>query len=191
MTFISKIVAWWTTVDDGDSHCRLTKHRRLPSFLIGWCLVTVTDPRHALSGQRLALVSLRSARGPAYVVVTLPDGRRRSLRRASTDLSGAAGAPPLAPALSSHNGRRIGVGTLLPLARHIVARLAAPVEEVTRDDRSPPIAISAPSCSLCVTAVAALAEPAARDANADRPPSRRPAAADGAGKQRGDGDPPC
>src|ERR1700761_2032052 len=149
--------------------------------------VTVTDPRHALSGQRLALVSLRSARGPAYFVVALPDGRRRSLRRAFTDLAGAAGAPPLAPALSSHNGRGISVGTLLPLARHIVVRLAAPVEEVTRDDRSPPVAASAPPCSLCVTAVAALAEPAARDANADRPPCRRPAAADGAGKQCGDG----
>ena len=62
-------------------------------------------------------------RGPAYVVVALPDGRRRSLRRAFTDLAGAAGAPPLAPALSSRNGRRISVGTLLPLARHIVARL--------------------------------------------------------------------
>jgi len=151
----------------------------------------VTDPRHALSGQRLSLASLRSARGPAYIVVTLPDGRRRSLRRSITDLAGAAGAAPLAPAIPLPNGLRISVHTLLPLARHIVARLATAVEEVTRADRSPPVAASAPPCSLCATVVATLAEPATRDANADRPPCRRPAAADGAGKQRGDGDPPC
>ena len=153
--------------------------------------VTVTDPRHALSGQRLSLASLRSARGPAYIVVTLPDGRRRSLRRSITDLAGAEGAAPRAPAIPLQNGLRISVRTLLPLARHIVARLATAVEEVTRADRSPPVAASAPPCSLCVTAVAALAEPAARDANTDRPPCRRPAAADGAGKQRGAGGLPC
>src|SRR3954451_12592618 len=37
--------------------------------------VTVTDQHHALCGQLLPLVSLHSARGPAYVVVALPDGR--------------------------------------------------------------------------------------------------------------------
>jgi hypothetical protein len=40
--------------------------------------------------------------------------------------------------------RRAAIGTLLPLARHIVAHLATPVEEVTHDDRSPPIAMPAP-----------------------------------------------
>src|SRR3954462_13415911 len=48
--------------------------------------VTVTDPHHALSGQQLSLVSLHSARGPAFVVVELGDGRRRSIRRLVTDL---------------------------------------------------------------------------------------------------------
>src|SRR4051794_9914851 len=56
--------------------------------------VTVTDPHHALSGQRLPLVSLYSARGPAFVsargpafvVAELGDGRRRSIRRSLTDL---------------------------------------------------------------------------------------------------------
>jgi hypothetical protein len=153
--------------------------------------VTVTDPHHALSGQRLRLVSLRSARGPAYVVVALPDGRRRSLRRALTDPAGAAEVAPSARAIPLRNGFLISVGTLLPLARHIVARLAAPVEEVTRDDRSSSVAASAPPCPTRVAAVAALAEPAERDANPDRPSSRRPAAADGAGQQRGDGDLPC
>jgi hypothetical protein len=55
--------------------------------------VTVTDRHHALCGQLLPLASLHSARGPAYIVVALPDGRRRSLRRTSTDLAGTAEAP--------------------------------------------------------------------------------------------------
>src|SRR3954467_77253 len=80
--------------------------------------VTVTDRHHALCGQLLPLVSLHSARGPAYVVVALPDGRRRSLRRASTDLAGTAEAPSLARILAVCDGPRISVGTLLPLARH-------------------------------------------------------------------------
>src|SRR5215213_11382745 len=83
--------------------------------------VTVTDPHHALCGQLLPLVSLHSARGPVYIVVALPDGRRRSLRRGSTDLAGAAATSPVA---SLCDGPRVSVGTLLPLARHIVARLA-------------------------------------------------------------------
>jgi hypothetical protein len=58
--------------------------------------VTVTDPHHALWGQLLPLVSLHSARGPAYIVIALPDGRRRSLRRACTDLAGTAEAARLA-----------------------------------------------------------------------------------------------
>jgi hypothetical protein len=142
----------------------------------------VTDPRHALSGRRLSLVSLHSARGPAYVLVALPDGRRRSLRRSITDLAGAEGAAPLAPAIPLWNGLRISVRTLLPLARHIVAGLAVPIEEVTRDDCSTPIAVSALRC--LAGSAAALAEPAARDANTDGSPCRRPAAADGAEMRR-------
>jgi hypothetical protein len=130
-----------------------------------------------LSGQQLRLVSLRSARGPAYVVVALSDGRRRSLRRSLTDLAGAAGAAPLAPAISLRNDLRISARTLLPLARHIVAGLATPIEEVTRDDRSPPAAASAPRGPTC--SATALAELAARDANADGSSSRRPRPAPG------------
>jgi hypothetical protein len=48
--------------------------------------VTITDPHHALYGQRLELVSSSSARGPRHVTVALADGRRRSVRRAATDL---------------------------------------------------------------------------------------------------------
>src|SRR3954470_23784000 len=111
--------------------------------------VTVTDRHHALGGQLLPLVSLHSARGPAYIVVALPDGRRRSLRRASTDLAGPAEAP-------LYDGPRISAGTLLPLARHIVVCLAIAVEEVIHDDYAPP----ARGCAVRIVAAAALAEPA-------------------------------
>jgi CTP:molybdopterin cytidylyltransferase MocA len=149
--------------------------------------VTVTDPHHALCGQLLSLVSLHSARGPAYIVVALPDGRHRSLRRALTELAGAAAAS----VASLCDGPRVSVGTLLPLARHIVARLVIAVEEVTHDDRAPPVAELAPLCAAGVTAVAALAEPAERDANADRPASRRAAAPDGAEGRLDEGDVRC
>src|SRR3954447_4620724 len=146
--------------------------------------VTVTDRHHPLCGQLLPLVSLHSARGLAYIVVALPDGRRRSLRRASTDLAGTAKAP-------LYDGPRISVGTLLPLARHIVACLAVAVEEVIHDDYAPPVAEPAPLCATGVAAVAALAEPAERDANADRPSCRGAAAPDGAERGPGEGDVRC
>jgi hypothetical protein len=146
--------------------------------------VTVTDRHHALCGQLLPLVSLHSARGPAYIVVALPDGRRRSLRRASTDLAGTAEAP-------LYDGPRISAGTLLPLARHIVACLAIAVEEVIHDDYAPPVALSAPGCAVRIAAAAALAEPAEPDANTDRPPSRRAAAPDGADRGLDEGDVRC
>src|SRR3954464_14506328 len=128
--------------------------------------VTVTDRHHALCGQLLPLVSLRSARGPAYIVVALPDGRRRSLRRASTDLAGAATASAVT---SLCDGPRVSVGTLLPLARHIVAPPPNAVEEVTRADHAPSVAEPSSRCVTGIAAAAALAEPAKRDANADRP----------------------
>jgi hypothetical protein len=146
--------------------------------------VTVTDRHHALCGQLLPLVSLHAARGPAYIVVALSDGRRRLLRRASTDLAGTAEAP-------LYDGPRISVGTLLPLACHIVACLAIAVEEVIHDDYAPSVAAPAPGCATGVAAVAALAEPAERDANADRPPSRRAAAPDGAEERLDEGEFRC
>src|SRR3954464_15972307 len=82
--------------------------------------VTVTDRHHALCGQLLPLVSLRSARDPAYIVVALPDGRRRSLRRMATDLAGTAEAP-------LYDGPLISVGTLLPLIYTLFACDALPV----------------------------------------------------------------
>src|SRR5439155_12493332 len=41
--------------------------------------VTITDPHHFLFGHRLEVLKERSGRGPAYVVVALPDGRRRGV----------------------------------------------------------------------------------------------------------------
>ena len=42
--------------------------------------VTITDPHHFLFGHRLEVLNERWGRGPAYVVVALPDGRRRAVR---------------------------------------------------------------------------------------------------------------
>ncbi|WP_245433394.1 DUF5372 family protein, partial [Mesorhizobium sp. WSM3866] len=86
--------------------------------------LTVIDPRHGLAGQRLELVSSRAARGPAFVVVRLPDGRRRSIRRAVTDLAVASAEEQGAP----KSAARISVRTLLTLLHHLNRTLASPVE---------------------------------------------------------------
>jgi len=46
--------------------------------------VTVTDPRHPLYGQRLAVLSLACSRGPRFIAVALPDGRRRLIQCGAT-----------------------------------------------------------------------------------------------------------
>nr|WP_245437286.1 DUF5372 family protein [Mesorhizobium helmanticense] len=92
--------------------------------------LTVIDPRHGLAGQRLELVSSRSARGPAFVVVRLPDGRRRSIRRSVTDLAVASAEEQGA----SKSLARINVRTLLTLLHHLNRTLASPIEEVIRDE---------------------------------------------------------
>jgi len=48
--------------------------------------VTVTTPRHALYGQRLEVLQLVSDRGPTWVTVRVPNGTRRNIKRALTDL---------------------------------------------------------------------------------------------------------
>jgi hypothetical protein len=134
--------------------------------------ITVTDPQHCLCGKRLAVLRERSGRGSAYLVVALPDGRKRSIRIASTDLASTvtvSGAPDLP---------RISVRTLIPLMQHLSANLALLAEEVIRDGSS------SPSASRCVsTAVdtgrlirpasdgtsAPMAEPVGRDTDADCP----------------------
>jgi hypothetical protein len=152
--------------------------------------VTVTDLHHALAGQRLALLALRSGRGPAFVVVELPDGRRRTIRRAATDL--------VAPIKGQDVGLDvpfINVRTLLPLARYLTGTLTASPEEVICDDHPPPAppspCVSAPRSKSHKTA-AALAEPAGRDANPDRSSARRDAAThSGSPRDHHPGEPPC
>ncbi|MGY2933184.1 hypothetical protein ACVWZ6_002786 [Bradyrhizobium sp. GM6.1] len=95
--------------------------------------VTITDPHHFLFGHRLEVLKERSGRGPAYVVVALPDGRPRAVRIASTDLVETITSGPNAADL-----RRISARTLIPLMQHLSASLSLLDEKVIRDD--PPTA---------------------------------------------------
>jgi hypothetical protein len=107
-------------------------HRTLQSATILGRVVshlTITSPNHSLFGQKLAVVPERSARGPAYVVVTLSDGRRRSVRIASTDLAEA----PMAPGQDVPGLPRISARTLIPLLQHLSANLDLLDEKVIRD----------------------------------------------------------
>jgi len=144
--------------------------------------LTITDPHHFLFGHRLSVLPERSARGPAYVVVALPDGRRRSVRIASTNLAEAPTVPgPDLPSLP-----RISARTLIPLMQHLSANLSLLDEKVIRD--GPP----SPSRSRCVSTAAdfgkptrpsggrrsaPVAESVDRDANADCSNPRRAATA--------------
>ena len=90
--------------------------------------VCVTDPQHALFGQRFDL-SPGSGHRPGWVSVLLADGRRRWLRRVATDLDFAC------EASSNHALPRVSVRTLLPLARYVQALLCNPSKTA---DGSPP-----------------------------------------------------
>ncbi len=92
--------------------------------------LTVVDPRHGLAGQRLELLSRYSARGPAFVVVRLPNGRRRSIRRSVTDLT----APSPEEQGASKSLARINVRTLLTLMHHLNSTFTSRIEEVIRDE---------------------------------------------------------
>ena len=160
--------------------------------------VTVTDPQHPLFGKRFAVLGERSGRGSAFVVVGLPDGRRRSIRIACTDLAQAALRPISPPPALS----RISVRTLIPLMQHLRANLLLPAEEVIRDG---PLSacmsrgVSAPSAAAGMRrrspggkAAASLAGPAGRAATTDRPSDRRADATDASDAARArKGDGPC
>ena len=94
--------------------------------------VRILSRRHGLFGQVLPIVSLRSARGPKFIMVRLPDGRRRSIPRSITDLAG----EPFSNGLddSIEESLRISVRTLLPLAHFLTARSSS-LEE-TGDERA-------------------------------------------------------
>ncbi len=83
--------------------------------------VRVIDPHHPLYGSCLPVSNRRSGRGPNLIVVRLPDGRERSIRRSATDLVGGSDGPPQAAKRPMH----ISVRTLLPLANHLRAVLAS------------------------------------------------------------------
>lgn len=87
--------------------------------------ITVIDPQHPLRGERLALLSLSCGRGPNFIAVGLPDGRRCLIRRAATDLD--------QPAMIEPVVQRVSVRTLLPLARHLRRILATSQEEAPQN----------------------------------------------------------
>lgn len=129
----------------------------------------------------------RSGRGPAYVVVALPDGRPRAVRIASTDIAETLIRP------NAGDLPRISARTLIPLMQHLSASLSLLDEKVIRDD--PPTA----SRSRCVSTPAdvgkstrpsdgrhsaPVAESVDRDANPDRSNPRHAAAANASGSRR-------
>ena len=96
--------------------------------------ITITDPSHALFGRSFPLVSVRAERGQGYLVFGLPDGRRRTVRKSSTNFDVPAGDDGPAADFCLP---RVSVRTLVPLARHLRLRFAtAAMAEVIRDARS-------------------------------------------------------
>jgi hypothetical protein len=88
--------------------------------------VRILSRRHGLFGQVLPVIGVKSARGPNYVMVRLPDGRSRSIPRSITDL---AVEPSARVTDSSENALRISVRTLLPLGHFLTARSSS-LEEI-------------------------------------------------------------
>ncbi len=139
--------------------------------------VTITDPHHWLFEHRLSVVAERSGRGPGYVVVALPDGRRRPVRINSTNLAGAS----LAREVARVDVPRITVWTLIALVQHLSANLNRLAEEVIRDEPpsssgtrcgSPPAGTGEPVWSSCEASSAAMAGASGRDQAADCPSHR-------------------
>jgi hypothetical protein len=76
--------------------------------------VTITDTTHPLYGQTFPRLTVRVNRSKTHVTVLLPNGRRRSVPKASTDLE-----RPVEQALVSPSLSAISVRTILPLARFV------------------------------------------------------------------------
>ncbi|MCK1738335.1 hypothetical protein IVA79_31205 [Bradyrhizobium sp. 138] len=159
--------------------------------------VTITDPHHFLFGHRLEVLKERSGRGPAHVVVALPDGRPRAVRIASTDL----GETPITSRPNAADLPRISARTLIPLMQHLSASLSLLDEKVIRDD---PATASRSRCVSTTADVgkstrppdgrhsAPVAEFVDRDANPDRSNPRHAAAADASGSRHArKGTEPC
>ena len=119
--------------------------------------VTITDPGHALCGQRLDLVSLRSSRGRDFIVVALPNGRNRSLRRSQTDL--VTTQPQTNMPVS---GFLVDIQVLLTLMRHLHGGLSVPVEKEISNDQARAVnrhktSGATPASKLCSACMAPLA----------------------------------
>jgi Family of unknown function (DUF5372) len=83
--------------------------------------VRVVDPYHPLHGNSYPVSDRRSGRGPALIVVRLPDGRERAISRSATDFA----AEAEDPWANASRHAPISVRTLLPLANHVRAVLAS------------------------------------------------------------------
>lgn len=102
-------------------------------------------------------------RGQGYLVFELPDGRHRTIRKASTDIGAMAAQWHC---LEDADLPRISVRTLVPLAHHLRAKLITATMEVIRNASQP--TSHSPAC-VALQSVAshndecppALAEPAA------------------------------
>ena len=103
--------------------CTNQTHRDPPLFEELSGEVTITDPTHPLYGHTLPRLTVRVNRSKTHVTVLLPNGRRRSVPKVSTDLE-----PPVEQALVSPPLPAISVRTILPLAR-LVQQLKQAKEE--------------------------------------------------------------
>jgi hypothetical protein len=113
------------------------------------------------------VLSLRAGRGPAWITVALPDGRRRAIARAATDL--------VRPPPADNRQPLVSVRTLLPLAHLIRDLLRISNEEIRHgscrasfDPSASPPAPDAGDVGL-IRRAAAVAGAAAGDAPPARP----------------------
>src|SRR5947209_11763485 len=112
---------------NGVTWCRNQTQRDTPLFEELSGEVTITDPTHPLYGHTLPRLTVRVNRSKTHVTVLLPNGRRRSVPKASTDLE-----RPVEQALLSPSLPVISVRTILPLAR-FVQQLKQANEECHRE----------------------------------------------------------
>ena len=105
--------------------------------------VTITDPHHPLAGQRFPVVALCAPQGPHKLVIALPDGRQRAVRRSVTDLN------PAVPVRPSDllEAPRLGTRTLLSLARSVRDMLASQEIPDVPAPTAPPSALGSASAA--------------------------------------------
>ena len=66
--------------------------------------VAVSRPPRSKLTVPMTLLSLSCSRGPAFIAVALPDGRRRLIRRAATNLEQPLGPLVVEPRLCTYHG---------------------------------------------------------------------------------------